>query len=386
MTAPIDADALLAGPRGRRLCLELMRHGDPASEAREHFGQLVFFASYRSAKANGVAVTLLRSSTADGPGADAPLPDPTPAELADALDRVPLPHLDDDTLTTALASTVDAAAYWQEPDGDDLLMVEPVVTRALRRVAEHVVSSPATAWWSDRTAPDQHLVEFDRPEFRTGEPPSWSVVGVRSALQQWRDARVAGEARALRERPLDPSASFSADWWSTPNWIGPVTTQAGPDGAPLGLRLVEDGFGDTRAHVRQLDVPPDARVIEVDGPDDWARLCREHPLEVTASHRHDWYRATGRAGAWVSPDWASVAEIADAVHVSVAGYLLTAGRSVPVDESTASVLAGWSPDETYWLTDVAASDAPAITWVLDDDGRWVREARGAATSHRHGDR
>lgn len=75
---PIDADALLAGPRGRRLCLELVQQAEPITEARQHFGDLVFVASYRMAKASGASITFYTSGTGGGSDPDDQLPDPTP--------------------------------------------------------------------------------------------------------------------------------------------------------------------------------------------------------------------------------------------------------------------------------------------------------------------
>jgi hypothetical protein len=42
------------------------------------------------------------------------------------------------------------------------------------------------------------------------------------------------------------------------------------------------------------------------------------------------------------------------VHISVAGYLSTAYQVLDSDVGHA-YLAGWNPDETLWLNDVAAS-------------------------------
>jgi hypothetical protein len=105
----------------------------------------------------------------------------------------------------------------------------------------------------------------------------------------------------------------------------------------------------------------------------WAQLCRRHPLPVTAARRHDWYRATGRGDVtWVQPDWAAVADEVDAVHLTVAGYLTTAGRAIHVGQATASVLAGWDPDATYWLTDGPTAAGPPRGWSLDRAaGMWV---------------
>ncbi len=96
-----------------------------------------------------------------------------------------------------------------------------------------------------------------------------------------------------------------------------------------GLRYVEDGLGWESARARQVIVP-DGVVIEIAGPRDWAALCARHPLVVTASRGHDWGRFTDQRGPWVQPDWASVANEAVGVHLSVAGYLSTAGRVIPV--------------------------------------------------------
>lgn len=159
-------------------------------------------------------------------------------------------------------------------------------------------------------------------------------------------------------------------WWSNPPVSLPRTTRTRGDLGPVGLWLVEDSLGWEHATVAPVAVPDGARVLEIDGPDAWAGLCRRHPLPVTASRRHDWYRTTGRFDvAWVQPDWAAVAEEADAVHLTVAGYLTTAGRAIPVADGVACVLAGWDPDATYWLTTEPTATGPARKWSFDRDGR-----------------
>ncbi len=80
---------------------------------------------------------------------------------------------------------------------------------------------------------------------------------------------------------------------------------------------------------------------------------------MTAQKRHDWYRTTGRDGRWVMPDWSRVAEMYGGVHLTVTGYLAAAGTAIDVDDDAASVIAGWAPDETHWLTDASA---PTATW------------------------
>jgi hypothetical protein len=95
---------------------------------------------------------------------------------------------------------------------------------------------------------------------------------------------------------------------------------------------------------------------------------------VEASVRHDWYRVTGEDRAWVLPDWSRVAHEAAGVHLSVLGYLRTATRLVEIDGGSASVLAGWNPDATYWLRDGAREISDPVRWSRPaDGGDWSAE-------------
>ena len=96
---------------------------------------------------------------------------------------------------------------------------------------------------------------------------------------------------------------------------------------------------------------------------------------VSAARRHDWSRVTGWSGAWAIPDWASVAADHDAVHLTVHGYLSTAGRALPValdGRPARTLLGGWNPDATWWLTDVLPPLGRPTDWRRRDDDpvRW----------------
>ncbi|PWI27550.1 hypothetical protein [Pseudoglutamicibacter cumminsii] len=127
--------------------------------------------------------------------------------------------------------------------------------------------------------------------------------------------------------------------------------------------------------------PRRLRIYEIDSAEAWAELCRRFPLNQTAHKRHDWYRTTGRNGKWVTPDWAEIAQHYDAVHLPVATYLAAAGTAIPVDDATldgdtASVIAGWGPDVTYWFTPRINHIGSPVTWVLkehDTGENWERE-------------
>jgi len=270
-------------------------------------------------------------------------------------------------LLTALADATDSAMYWQPPDETDEALADPSVSAALIPVARALTTAPAARWWSGPLDRDrQQFIEFVfEGEQGREEPPELS--GAVAGLGEWRESTLDDERRSA-SRPSDPAANYSGNWWSAPNVTGIFsTTRSLTRRGPVGLRLVEDSMGWQEAVCWPVEPSADARVLEIRGPADWAALVARYPLEVTRSRWHDWFKTTGRAGTWLIPDYPAVAADYDAIHVSVGGYLTTAGRAVPVgSEDTCSVLAGWSPDETYWLTDVLEVAGPAVHWRSRD--------------------
>lgn len=356
----LDPAALLAGPRGRRLCLEFARMGWPGrNEAAEEFGIAAFYAAYALDPGRGTSVVILRS----GAEQDA-VPEPPPADVARLLAEVPLAEATAPALLEALMATVDAARYWQEPGGEDVLAAAPELQEPLARVARHVLGSPNAAWWSSPMDDgDQWATTFT--DTVAPEPETDASSG--EILAAWLDAQKKEERIAERDRPAEPDASWSGTWWSKPPERLSNSTRSLAGRGPARLSLVEDSLGWRAASVEPIAVPADARVYEIDSAAAWAELCRRYPLEVTASRRHDWYRATGRAGRWVIPDWSRVQPDLDAVHLTVGGYLSSAGLAIPVDGERASVLAGWDPDQTWWLREV--------THVRSRREAWTREHR-----------
>lgn len=147
----------------------------------------------------------------------------------------------------------------------------------------------------------------------------------------------------------------------------PVHHQSIPGLGAVGLVLVEDGFGQKSAHCWPLAPRPGARIYEISSAEDWTELVGRYPIDVSNSRRHDWWRSTGWAGRWLIPDFAAIATDYDAVHLSIAGYLTTAGRALSVNDGH-TVLAGWDPDQTFWLTEVLAASGPGTNWLELDDG------------------
>ncbi|MGN7250301.1 hypothetical protein [Arthrobacter sp. SAFR-014] len=281
-------------------------------------------------------------------------------------------------LMAGLTGAVDAARYWQQPDETDALLAQPAIRLALGPVA-HALADALAAWWGPGFLDGDHQSFVQWTDERKGQPPVPG--GAARTLADWKAAALADERQAA-ERPKNPAANWGGWWWSTPRPSELLTTTRSlPDLGAIGLLLVEDSIGWKQATVWPLVPRPDARVYEIDGPAAWTGLAARYPMDVSLAKRHDWWRTTGIAGRWLVPDWSAVAGDYDGVHLTLWGYLTTAGRalaarpfagpSVAVLERT--VLAGWDPDETYWLNDVLTPGAAPSDWRSDGSGRWSRQ-------------
>lgn len=363
MDAPGD---LMVGPRGRRLCLELaaLLAPDAADGAGAEYLRAALSAAFDLDPGAGTSRVKMGLWSGESQGGELTS---SPDDVARLLDALRLDQLTGQVLFSALTAAADSARYWQEPDGEDVLAGTLPMRRALARVAASVASSGLATWWA---TPLERTMQWSVAFIDPGRPIPPAAGAVDERLPGWRAKTEQEELRAQRDRPADVRAPWSGTWWSTPPHGLTVTTRRIGAQGPLGLWLVEDAMNWHRASVCPVMVPPAPHVFEIDGPDAWSQLCRRYPLEVTASRRHDWYRTTGQADRWVVPDWSLVANDVDGVHLTVAGYLATAGRAVAVTDDTSSVLAGWNPDETYWLTDVAPFIDEARPWLRGEDDAW----------------
>jgi len=342
------AEELLRGPRGRRLCLNYLSRIDEA------VGSAVFWLGRELDPHPG---TLFHISGGDAD--DAEEPTSSEAEVAAVIRQVDPASISQAVLHKAMCDTVDQAHYWQEPDAEDVVAALPDVRHSLAPVAERllaampgVTATSAQAQWTVdwRVGPDRAPIEQD---------PA-------AVLRRWTNEQREDEETSARERPADPHANWSGSWWSVPQQL--LETRADPLDA---LQLVEDALDREVATV--IPVRGAGRIREIGSTDDWADLCREYPMEVTASRRHDWFRVTGRDGRWLIPDWERVAQDWDAVHLSTWGYLCSATMLIDVDGEHATVIAGWGPDSTLWLADVAREgNEPRQMWHrLDGGDVWV---------------
>ncbi|WRS30973.1 hypothetical protein U6G28_04625 [Actinomycetaceae bacterium MB13-C1-2] len=368
---PDLADSLLAGPRGRRLLLEYATESERLSGRAmraDSFIRAASSASYEMDPGKGTSVVML---TARVTGAN-PEPDPeivTPEEVAERLARVELAEPTPQLFRGCLAQAVDNARYWQPPAGEDALAASDPMRRELRRIAEHLLASPYSAWWFTPADPEsQQVVVWEDDQKHQPLPLEVSLADPSEALRSSRKKLIEQEEEAKFEQPADPVKCYSAEWWSRPSSKLSSTTRTLFDGSPVGLWAVEDGFNWKSAYSYAVEVPDGLRVYEIDSARAWVKLCWQFPMDCSARKRHDWYMTTGRTGRWAMPDWARVAERYDGVHLQVGAYLEAAGTAIPVDEETATVIAGWDPDTTYWF-------APGIRY-LNDPVRWKLVPRG----------
>lgn len=352
MDVTLPASALSAGPRGRHMCL--------AAAAGLHepvWGAWLHAARHPSDAGSRDALTAALSATDVGP--------------IRSWSTV-------ESFTGAVGDSVDRAMYWQLPDDLDVVTALPEVVEALRPIAVAIAAAPGAQWWSsaaDMTC--QRFVSRHDPQEAYDDPDLGPAA---AKLADWRRRTVDDDEDARRKRPSDPAAAYTGHWWSVPTGHGLVrTTRALPASGAVGMLWEEDGSGQSRAAVWTVGLLDEPRTYEIDGPAAWTGLVRRYPLDVSWARRHDWFKTTGRTGAWLIPDWEAVGRDYDAVHLTVAGYLATATRSLPVDDDAATMLAGFDPDETFWLTDILTVAEAPERWTQTEgfgtsDAGWARSA------------
>jgi hypothetical protein len=264
------------------------------------------------------------------------------------------------TFLEPVADTVAFAMYWQPPREEELITADPQVRAALRPLAAAIAGAPATAWWNSPV----DLNALRSTHWVDDHSPTPALTGAATNLLKWREQTVAQNLTARSNRPPRPSIQYSGTWWSAPTMASLVsTTRPLANLGAIQLSWHEDSMGFQDATIWSLETVRPPKVWEITQPQAWVDLVQTYPLDVTYECRDDWQRTTGREGTWYIPDWNAVATDWDAVHLSVAGYLTTATRALPLaDGDAATMLAGWNPDQTWWLTDILRSKTHPDEW------------------------
>ncbi|RII43519.1 hypothetical protein DWB68_00980 [Galactobacter valiniphilus] len=317
--------------------------------------------------------------------------------------RVPLPG----TLLWALADTAGAARGWQAPAGIDVLLAQPALVSALRPVAQAVTNSPAVDWWSRGMDPPDQWIELQESD---GSAWSWRLRGnIRKVWDEWAQHRAEEEAEG-----------FSSTGWTSPVTFGqdspPITHGTLPSaacdasgapaerphgdaelavaGTPTGFLIQEDS-GPVGPLMQAGRLLPQAapRVLEIDSEAAWVSACTAFPLDVSRSYGPQARLALylvdePRATTWVIPDWGKAAREYDAVHLTVGAYLACATRPIEVPGHGFSAITGWDPDETYWLRFPPEQEPPSEangrlrTWSEAGGDEWRDITRGPTGASR----
>lgn len=157
-----------------------------------------------------------------------------------------------------------------------------------------------------------------------------------------------------------------------------------------------------------LPVNPDARVFEIHRPGDWAQLVQNYPSRARPGYE-GWelpginqdrqvasalwtvaYQNAARRKIrhHLVPDWASVAEDYDGVHLSWAGVVTAEGFVNDLGHGDVALLRYWFHEQTLWLADIfgeperlAAPSLHAHTAIdlLSEDTQALDRRRSDAT-------
>ncbi|UQN28333.1 hypothetical protein [Brachybacterium kimchii] len=361
------AAALTRGPRGLRTLLEFALRSEDAAMGDDvgPLAVLVHDAAHHRDDSSFAAMITEEGRVVP----NLEVPDPGMDEVADALDSVVLLlEPSHDLMLRCVADAVTEARYWQAPAGSDAVAMTAPVRRALHRVADRLASERSVRdWWSDMDADHQvHVlwIDPDAPESFVGRAPRPSVEDLRA------DAARSGDV---------------AMWESAPTSFRAMTTGRWPDGTPTHLWLVEDEQGWTEAFADPVESAAGRDVLEIRSAQDWVALCRRHPQDVTRMRRETWGPASGHEGAWVQPSWAAISRTHDAVHLGLGAYLDLAGRAIDVDGRSATMVAGWHPDATYWFREPPDPIGAPEPWRFvdteagagGDDLAWMRAEHAA---------
>ncbi|ROQ30865.1 hypothetical protein EDF46_3373 [Frondihabitans sp. PhB188] len=259
-------------------------------------------------------------------------------------------------LLAPMGDTMDSTSYWGEHHGDANLRTEQE-RRALTKIIEAVLASPAMDWWSMPFEPlSQFLVANEHAWCGFEAPPT---TGAADRLAQWRWQVDRANKTGVPKKNAAQEAG--GEWWSTPLFQSVISTRPLGELPALEIEITEDRFSTRTSRIFHIMPTPTPRVREIDGPDDWVDLVETYPFDVTGQKRGTWWQTTRIDDSWFIPDWAAVAADFDVVHLTGMGYLTTAGRPLAV-EGGHTLMAGFSPDESFWLTDSFHFPEPGIDW------------------------
>jgi hypothetical protein len=237
-------------------------------------------------------------------------------------------------------------------------------------VAEMLLSCPAArSWWRPLVRDDQRILAFEAEAF-LGKDLRGAIADA-TTLHKSRNAanlRTAADEER-RQRDEAKGTRYGAYWWSTPSLVLRSVSVGPFEGVPTIelLDFIDSGSMSGRATVTGFGTDPTASIYEVKGAGDWASLVERYPMDATGTHDGEWRYWGGVRGPWLLPDWDKVSRDYAGIHVTIGGYLTSSGRALSVGDSY-TMLAGWVPDGTQWLTDASGRKLELGTWDFSKHG------------------
>lgn len=220
-----------------------------------------------------------------------------------------------------VGAVIEGFAYGSSSEWREVLSRESKTSAAYAEMAKKIETLTACKWW-------------------------WSHVDLTN--QAWfgpSDAMPVEKFSSIKDRDDDPNL-----WWVEP-WGAFATSRRLESGESV-TRLCRDGHTSMDESASNAEIPiqfpPGVKVFEVSCAQDWVDLTRRFPKRLSPGRMLPWSQWTGYDGSWIVPDWRSVAEECDGVHVQLGAFLSAAYKRLAFDEGS-TMLVGWNPDSTLWL-------------------------------------
>lgn len=239
----------------------------------------------------------------------------------------------------------------------------------LAPVADMLLTCTAARnWWRPTVRHDQRILSFEPNDTFRDRHLTAAIAQATTDHKSKNASRRAGPSDE-RDRQQDEANGirYGANWWSTPPFTWRAVSVGPFEGIPsiALLDFIDAGSWSGVASVIRFATAMDERIYEVNGPQDWASLVERYPMDVTGTHNGEWRYWGGVNGPWLLPDWARASEDYDGIHISIGGYVTTSGRALPVANGY-TMLAGWEPDGTLWLTDTSTDPSELGTWDFSE--------------------
>lgn len=275
-------------------------------------------------------------------------------------------------LWDALRECTSSSCYWDAPPDRSSGLAAPRYRKPLGELADAALPRYWPAWWSSSYDGGSQVFIAPMEANDSPDPSPPKLTGTADHLARWASSQ---RKPAAPVHPWDGPSVWdrrTGDWWSTPAVY--ATTRTNPDLGVVGLMLYEDVRTWRRAATWPVRTRDGASIYEVRDAASWLGLLGQSAIDVTDHVQYDWYRASGVRGRWEIPDWEELAQRYDAIHLTIDGYLRLAGNPIDTGRGTLTMVAGWAPDETYWLTDSFTVVGPSTVWVAYGHDEWRLES------------